>query len=288
MSAPAARLAESASGPNLLVRWWRNRQLARSADKRLNLALQGGGAHGAFTWGVLDGLIEDPRVTLEGISGSSAGAINAVVMAHGWMQGGRDGARKALADFWRDVGQQIPWGLMTKGEGESLRLLPATRMLAQWVSLFSPGNLNPLSINPLRTLLKNQVDFDALRKHTPFKLFVGATQANTGRLRLFREHELTLDMLLASACLPKVHPTVEIEGEPYWDGGYAANPAVFPLIYDCESSDIMVVLLAPHHHHETPHTMEDIDARIQDFGFKTHFLREMQMIARVNAMANDA
>jgi NTE family protein len=157
-------------------------------------------------------------------------------------------------------------------------------MLATWAGMFSPGNLNPLDINPLRSLLKKQVDFEGLRKHSPFKLFVGATQANTGMLRLFREDELTVEMLLASACLPKIHNTVEIDGQPYWDGGYAANPAVFPLVHDTESRDILLVLLSPHEHNETPHSMDEIDERIQELGFKTHFLREMQMFARIVSM----
>jgi NTE family protein len=274
----------SPAQPGLLMRWWRNRRFTAPAAPRLNLALQGGGAHGAFTWGVLDALLVDQRVDFEALSGSSAGAMNAVVMASGWMQGGREGARQALSEFWAEVGNQMPWSMMTKGEGDSLTLSPASKMLASWAGMFAPGDLNPLGINPLRGLLKKQIDFEGLRKHSPFKLFVGATQANTGMLRLFREHELTVDMLLASACLPKIHPTVEIDGEPYWDGGYSANPAVFPLVHNTSSSDILLVLLAPYQHTDTPRTLEAIEGRIQELGFKSHFLREMQMFARTAAM----
>lgn len=245
----------------------------------LNLALQGGGAHGAFTWGVLDALLEDPRIRFEGLSGSSAGAMNAVLFADGWMKGGRDGARQALADFWTEIGKQIPWEMMTHGEGDAISLSPAARLLANWAGYFSPSQLNPLDLNPLRGLLGRQVDFERLRAHSAFKLFVGTTQANTGKLRVFRENELSVDVLLASACLPKIHHPVEIEGEPYWDGGYSANPAVFPLFYDCDSRDVLLVLLSPLQHEGTPHTVQEIEARIVELAFSATFMREMQMFA---------
>ena len=243
----------------------------------LCLALQGGGAHGAFTWGVLDALLEDPRVRLEGLSGSSAGAINAVVLAHGWMQGGREGARKALADFWTAIGRRMPAGMVSRGNSESIGLSAAGKLMASWASYFSPSQLNPMALDPLRDLLRAQVDFERLRAACPFKLFVGATQVNTGKLRVFREGELTIDMLLASACLPKIHHAVEIAGEPYWDGGYSANPAVFPLFYDCSSSDVLLVLLSPLQHVGTPRTVEEIDERILELTFSANFLREMRM-----------
>ena len=278
----AVRRLPSALGPGAFKRVWRDRLQRQRAVPALNLALQGGGAHGAFTWGVLDALLQDPRMQFEGISGSSAGAMNAVVMAHGWMQGGREGAREALAEFWGEVGRQLPWGAVTASGGDAFSLSATSKMLANWAGFFSPTDLNPLAINPLRTLLKRQIDFERLRTHSPFKLFVGATQVNTGKLRLFREHELTVEVLLASACLPKIHHTVEIEGEPYWDGGFAANPAVFPLCYDCASADVLLVLLAPLEHEGTPRTMDDIEVRIAELGFTAHFLREMQMFARAH------
>jgi NTE family protein len=283
----ARRLLPSASG-HLFKRLWRTRLATSVAPAHLNLALQGGGAHGAFTWGVLDALLQDPRMHFEGISGSSAGAMNAVVMAQGWMTGGREGAREALAQFWGEVSQQLPWGMLTMGGGDAISLSPATKMLAQWAGFFSPTELNPLAINPLRSLLKRQIDFERLRSHSPFKLFVGATQVNTGKLRLFREHELTLDMLLASACLPKIHHTVEVDGEPYWDGGFAANPAVFPLFYDCTAADVLLVLLAPLKREGTPHTKDEIETRMEELGFKAHFMREMQMFARTQLAARAA
>ena len=256
---------------------------------RLNLALQGGGAHGAFTWGVLDALLEDGRVSFEGLSGCSAGAMNAVLLAQGWMQGWmnggagseRDGARQALADFWNDVGQPIPPGVVTSGAGDTFNLLPAGRWLTHWAGYFSPSELNPLALNPLRKLLDRLVDFERLRAQSPFKLFVGATEANSGKLRLFREHEISLDALMASACLPRIFAPVEIDDEPYWDGGYCANPPVSPLFYDCDSADVLLVLLNPLQHQTTPRTAQEIETRLDELATNANFRREMQLFARV-------
>lgn len=257
--------------------WW---QRLRQPPRRISLALQGGGAHGAFTWGVLDTLLAEPRIRFEGLSGSSAGAMNAVVLANGWIQGGRDGARQALSSFWTAVGQRMPVGMVTQGESDAISLSPASKLLASWIGHFSPSQLNPFDLNPLRDLIAAQVDFERLRATCPFKLFVGATQANTGKLRVFRETELTLEMLLASACLPKIHHAVEIEGEPYWDGGYSANPAVFPLFYDCDSSDVLLVLLSPLQRDDTPRTVEQIESRMVELAFSAHFMREMRMFSQ--------
>lgn len=268
------------SGPPV---WWRAG--LRRSPPRLNLALQGGGAHGAFTWGVLDALLQAPGIDLEGLSGSSAGAMNAVVLADGWLKAGRDGARQALDDFWTAVGKQLPSAFVVQGRSEAVDLSPAAKLLASWAGYFSPSQLNPFDLNPLRALLERQVDFEGLRAASPFKLFVGATHASSGKLRIFREHELTVDALLASACLPKIHHAVEIDGEAYWDGGYSANPAVFPLFYDCDARDVLLVLLGPLQRAETPRTVDDIDARIAEIAFSAHFMREMQMFARATAFA---
>jgi NTE family protein len=254
----------------------------------LNLALQGGGAHGAFTWGVLDRLLEDPSLQFEGLSGSSAGAMNAVVLADGWLKGGREGARSGLAAFWTEVGKQMPWTMVTQGEGDAISLAPASKWLANWAGYFSPTQLNPFDLNPLRDLLNRLVDFEQLRARSPFKLFVGTTQANSGRLRVFREHELSVDVLLASACLPKIHRSVEIDGEPYWDGGYCANPAVFPLFYDCESPDVLLVLLSPLRREGTPRSVEEIEARIVELAFSANFMREMRMFAQATDYSSPA
>lgn len=272
-AAPAARAGTRAP-------WWRR---LRRTGPRLNLALQGGGAHGAFTWGVLDTLLDDPDVQFEGFSGSSAGAMNAVVLADGWMKGGREGARQSLAHFWTAVGQQLPPGMVSQGQGDAIDLSPASKLLASWAGYFSPSQLNPFDLNPLRHLVAGLIDFERLRRSSPFKLFVGTTQAHSGKLRVFREHELTVDVLLASACLPKIHHTIEIDGQPYWDGGYSANPAVFPLFYGCDSSDVLLVLLSPIQHAGTLRSVEEIEARIGELAFSAHFMREMRTFAQATA-----
>ena len=260
-----------------LADWWR---ALRAAPVPLSLALQGGGAHGAFTWGVLDRLLEDPRIEFDGLSGSSAGAMNAVLLADGWLKGGREGARQSLSAFWTTIGQQMTAAMVTQGETDAIDLSPSSKLMAIWAGYFSPSQFNPFDLNPLRDLLKKQVDFDRLRAASPFKLFVGTTSANTGKLRVFREHELSLEVMLASACLPKIHHAVEIDGEPYWDGGYSANPALFPLFDDCDTRDVLLVLLSPLEHEGTPKTVEEIEARIAELTFSTHFMREMRMFAQ--------
>ena len=253
---------------------------APAGPLRLNLALQGGGAHGAFTWGVLDALLDQPRLQVEGLSGSSAGAMNAVLFADGWLKGGRDGARRSLESFWTGIGQQMPWGLLAQKQDDRVGLSPLGKMLYRWSGIFSPAQLNPFDLNPLRDLLVSQVDFERLRRHSPFKLFVGATQASSGKLRIFREHELTVDMMLASACLPRIHHPIRIDGEVYWDGGFSANPPVAPLFYDCESRDLLLVLLNPLLRHGVPHTRPEIEARITELAFTANFMGEMRLLVQ--------
>lgn len=249
----------------------------------INLALQGGGAHGAFTWGVLDALLEDGRVDFEGISGTSAGAMNAVVLAHGLLQGGRDGARQALARFWETVAHSAP--LISAGADiENGGLSPSVKVMLYWIRQLSPQQFNPLDINPLRDIVSTQIDFERLRA-SPLQLFIAATNANSGQLRLFRTAELSVASVLASACLPTLHHAIEIDGEPYWDGAFAANPAVFPLLYDCSSADILLVLLSPPVQGATPHSPEEIRRRSQDLAFQSTFLREMRSIARAREFA---
>jgi NTE family protein len=252
----------------------------------INLALQGGGAHGAFTWGVLDHLLEDGRTDFEGISGTSAGAMNAVVMAHGLLTGGHDGARDALHTFWAKVASSLPFEIAVPSmDGQSVSLVPALRMMLQWAHYFSPHQLNPLDLNPLRDILCAQVDFERLRLESPIKLFIAATNANSGKVKLFRTPEVSPEAILASACLPTMARPVQIDGEPYWDGGYAANPAVFPLFYECKSSDILMVLLTPLKHKATPHTAQQIKDRILELAFNSTFLREMRMFAHAREYA---
>ncbi|HTN64876.1 MAG TPA: patatin-like phospholipase family protein [Burkholderiaceae bacterium] len=253
------------------------------ADKRtINLALQGGGAHGAFTWGVLDGLLEDGRVEFDGVSGTSAGAMNAVVLAQGLMSGGRAGARAALEEFWTAVARSMPFEMARPSpDGQNVAMMPGLKTMLAWAHYFSPDQLNPFDLNPLRDILSRQIDFERLRTKSPVKLFIAATNANSGKLRLFRSPELSIDAVLASSCLPMMNRTVEIDGEPYWDGGYAANPAVFPLFYECRSNDMLLVLLAPLKYKETPHSAQDIKNRVLELAFNSTFLREMRMFAHL-------
>lgn len=250
-------------------------------DKRtINLGLQGGGAHGAFTWGVLDYLLEDGRLEFEGISGTSAGAMNATVLAHGMLQDGHEGARAALRTFWSAVATSMPFEMITQSASdEAASLLPGVKVMLQWARYFSPEQLNPFDVNPLRDILSAQVDFERLRKDSPFKLFIAATNARSGKLRLFRQPEISIDAVLASACLPTAHHTVQIDGEPYWDGAFSANPAIFPLLLECKADDVLLVLLAPREHQDMPRDMEGIRARTRELAFNATFLREMRVFA---------
>ncbi|HEY2190165.1 MAG TPA: patatin-like phospholipase family protein [Caldimonas sp.] len=260
----------------------------RAGARRVNLALQGGGAHGAFTWGVLDRLLEDGRVGFEGLSGTSAGAMNAVVMAHGLASAGRDGARQALEDFWLAVARHMPFELGSGAKNDAMPAAAPMRAWLQWARFFSPAQINPLDLNPLRDIVVAQVDFERLREASDVKLFIAATQANTGKLRIFHTHELSADVVLASACLPTIHRAVEIDGEPYWDGAFAANPAVFPLYYECFARDIVIVLLAPLIYDDTPTTASEIQRRSAELAFNANFLREMRMFADVRRRAAEA
>jgi NTE family protein len=254
----------------------------KPGSQAVSLALQGGGAHGAFTWGVLDHLLEDGRLRFDGVSGTSAGSMNAVVLAQGLMVGGFDGARAALSKFWNTVADSAPFvASMPAGEGGFPVLGPVVRLMLQLADHLSPAQLNPFDLNPLRDIVASQIDFEQLRARSPVKLFIAATHANSGKLRVFRSAELSVDTILASACLPTIHHSVIIDGEPYWDGGYSANPAVFPLFYHCGSPDILLVLLTPLRYKETPRTAYDIKARQRELGFQSTFLREMRVFAHL-------
>ena len=253
--------------------------------KMIELALQGGGAHGAFTWGVLDRLLEDDRIVIEGISGTSAGAMNAVVVADGLDTGGKEGARQALTKFWS--------GVSKAGEFSPFKRTWLDRLLGRWTLDFSPGyiffdnlsrvlspyQLNPLNLNPLRDLISGLVDFEHVRHCEGIKLFVAATNVRTGMGKIFHRQEMTVDMVLASACLPFVFQAVEIDGEAYWDGGYMGNPALFPLVNDCQSRDIVIVQINPIVREEIPRTAPDILNRINEITFNASLIKEVKAIA---------
>jgi len=230
---------------------------------------------------VLDRLLEE-GLALEGISGTSAGAMNAVALAQGWTTGGAEGARASLSAFWEAVADTTPFeldllhSLNPAGDGS---LPAAVNMMLGITRLFSPYQLNPFELNPLRDVVRAQFDFERIRRECPLKLFIAATRVRTGKVRLFQTGELSEDALLASACLPTLHHAVEIDGEAYWDGGFTANPAIYPLMYECATPDILLILLNPLVRPTAPRSAEDIAARSVELGFSTTFLREMRMIA---------
>ncbi|MDO6469638.1 patatin-like phospholipase family protein [Neptunomonas phycophila] len=242
--------------------------------RTINLALQGGGAHGAFTWGVLDRLLDEPWLDFEGVTGTSAGAMNAVMLAEGWRKDGRAGAKEQLSAFWGAVSSKGFGLLLPEGVESSL-----TRWWLHTMQYISPYDINMLDINPLRDMLSGLVNFEALSKESPFSLYIAATAVRSGKLALFRESVLSVNHLLASACLPKIHKAIEIDGEYYWDGGFAGNPAIFPLIYDCSSKDILIVLLQTLDLDALPTGAEAIAERVTELGFQAHFMREMRAIA---------
>jgi NTE family protein len=251
--------------------------------KIVALGLQGGGSHGAFTWGVLDRLLEDGRIDIEAISGASAGAMNAAVLAHGYTIGGRDGARQALQDFWESAALKFPFSSFGEDSVENIEAhahpLPGLKAALSFLKFFSPYQFNPFDINPLRDLLENQIDFDRLRTHCSIKLFIAATKVSTGTLKIFRNKQMSMDVLLASACLPAIHRAIEIDGEAYWDGGFTANPPIFPLLHQCSSRDIVVVLLHANPRADVPTTTSEISERLTEIGFSSTFFTELQGIA---------
>ncbi len=253
---------------------------------RLNLALQGGGAHGAFTWGVLDALLERGHFDLATVSGASAGAMNAVVLAHGLAQSSdpdaaRDHAREALHTFWMTVGSSMPYPWVTRGSGDDTRLSPFGQWALKWTQWLSPSQLNPLGANPLRDTLVEQVDFDRLRRAAPIRLMISTTHANSGQLHLFTEREINVDVVLASACLPMIQQAVMLEGEPHWDGGYSANPPLLPLVFDpASAADTLLVPLAPMAWSHTPTTVPEIRERLTELAFNGRFLGELRMLAQ--------
>jgi NTE family protein len=257
---------------------------------QVNLALQGGGSHGAFTWGVLDKLLEDGRLSFPGISGTSAGAINTVVYADGMMNGGPDGAREALHDFWHKLSLAGQWSPIKRNplgmimENWSLDKSPGFHINNLLTQSFSPYQLNPLNLNPLKYLLENSIDFERVRHCNMTKLFISATNVETGRVKVFEHHDLTIDMVLASCCLPMQFQAVEIDGTPYWDGGYMGNPALFPFYESTKCSDIVVIQINPIERKGTPRTPQEITDRINEIGFNSSLLKDLRSIEFVSRL----
>ena len=258
----------------------------KSAGKPIliDLALQGGGAHGAYTWGVLDRLLEEPSVVIEGISGTSAGSINAAVLASGAARDGAKGAREALAAFWQRVSRAASFSPFQRGPLDILSgkwtidnspLFVALDLASR---LFSPYDMNPSALNPLRDILTESIDFTVL-KDSPVKLFVTATNVRTGRGKVFRNQEITPDVLLASSCLPSLFQAIEIDGEIYWDGGYTGNPTLTPLIQECKASDTILVQINPVERAGIPTSARDILNRLNEIAFNATLMKELRMIA---------
>ncbi|SDF98481.1 NTE family protein [Limimonas halophila] len=257
---------------------------------RVNLALQGGGAHGAFTWGVLDRLLEEPDIVIDGVSGTSAGAMNAAVLADGMARGGNQGARERLAQFWDTVIHMGRFGPLVRTPLDAMAVpwnmeySPGYMIFDAISRYFSPYQFNPMNWNPLLAMLRETIDFDRVRACDCIKLFVAATAVRTGKLRVFHTREMTPEAVMASACLPHVFQAVEIDGEPYWDGGYMGNPALFPLIYNCDASDIMIVQVNPLARDETPTTTPAILDRVNEISFNATLMREMRAIDFVSRL----
>ena len=274
------------------LRFDARRELPRSGRKKINLALQGGGAHGAFTWGVADCLLADSRLEVTGISGASAGAINAVMIADGLARGGPEEARKRLAAFWRaaSAGGDLP-PVQRAVADRLFSLLPlATSPVHGWFEAmaryFSPYELNPLNINPLRDLIDRFVDFEAVRA-SDLELFVSTTNVHTGRTHIFPRDKIDADVVMASAALPMLFRAVEIDGVPHWDGGYMSNPPMFPFLQATDADDIVVVQINPVMRQTTPRTSAEIVNRMNEITFNSALIAEMRSMEFVNRLIDD-
>jgi NTE family protein len=268
-----------------------NPDKARRKPVLVDLALQGGGSHGAFTGGVLDRLLEEPWLRIEAISGTSAGAMNAAVLADGWAKGGAEGARTALDEYWQRVSRAAMLSPLQRS--------PLDRLMGRWTldtspayvtmdlmsRLLSPYDLNPTGLNPLRGLLAESIDFNRLAG-SPIKLFITATNVRTGRGHIFRNPEITPDVLLASACLPTMFQAIVIDGDAYWDGGFAGNPTITPLIRESDAHDTILVQINPRERPDTPRSASEILNRLNEISFNSPLMKELRMIALLRQVAD--
>lgn len=269
--------------PAALPRGHAQRRPGLRRRKRLNLALQGGGAHGAFTWGVIDALLEHTDVDFDGVSGTSAGAVNAVALAAGLMEHGRDGARETLYNIWSAISRA---GAPVLHPASPLAYFSAPSIADTFVRLglnhlssaWSPYDLNPLNINPLRDILTDHIDFDKLRRLSPVKLFIAATEVSSGAAKIFRTEEISVDAVLASACLPKLFQAIEIDGESYWDGGFSANPDLISLISETRVDDTLLTQIIPDRDPDLPVSSEAIAANIARLSFNQPLRSQVERI----------
>ena len=264
----------------------------KAGHKVINLALQGGGSHGALAWGALDRLLEDERIVIEGIVGTSAGAMNAVVTAYGLMLGGNEGARRALRRFWEAVAEMGARSVMQPSWLDRMRSPGSLDYSPGWIwmdtlsRVLSPYQMNPVNYHPLREILSEQIDFAALRQSDKVKLFICASNVLTNRLHVFEGRDMTIEAVLASGCIPSVFQATEINGEHYWDGGYMGNPPFFPIIYNCSSADVVLIMVNPIQIKEVPKTAQAILDRINTLSFNSSLMREMRAIDFVNRLVD--
>ncbi|QBR85010.1 patatin-like phospholipase family protein [Legionella israelensis] len=266
--------------------------MARTS-KKINLALQGGGAHGALAWGIIDKLLEDGRVSFDSISATSAGAMNAAVLAYGLARGGNDAAREALHSFWKmisDAGEL--YSPIRSTPIESFFNVKMEHSMSYFLfdlltKIFSPYQLNPFNFNPLREVLEKNVDFNEIAscKHT--KIFISATNVKTGKIKVFDNKEISIDAVMASACLPFMFQAVKVEEDYYWDGGYMGNPAIFPLIYNSDCNDVLILHINPIYRDEVPETAADILNRVNEISFNSSLMREMRAINFVSRLIDE-
>jgi NTE family protein len=257
----------------------------------VDLGLQGGGAHGAFTWGVIDRLLDESWIEIIGVSGTSAGAMNAAVLVDGYTEGGRTGARRALERYWNAVADAGRLSPMQRGPVERMTNLwtldwsPAFNALEMAARMLSPYDTNPWGTNPLRAILVDCIDFDRIAR-ADIKLFVNATNVRTGRGKLFRNADITPDVLLASACLPTMFQAVEIDGEFYWDGGFSGNPSIVPLVRECTASDTIIVQINPIMRPEPPRSAREIQDRLNEIAFNSVLIKELRGAAMMRRVAD--
>jgi NTE family protein len=262
-----------------------------AGEKVVNLALQGGGSHGAFTWGVLDRLLEETRLRFDGITATSAGAVNAVALADGLAAGGREGAKKSLRNYWQKISALSSQGIFKPSvfdkasPGYGLKHSFGYVFMESMAYFASPYQMNPFNYNPLRDMLAEVIDFKRVREQTAVKLFISATDVETAKVKIFNGKELDVDRVLASACLPLMMQAVEIDGVCYWDGSFTGNPAIFPLLYECQAPDIVMVHITPAARPGVPKTSTSIMNRMQEISFNVSLIREMRTIAYVMKLA---
>lgn len=262
----------------------------KQKPKQVNLALQGGGAHGAFTWGVLDYILEDARIEIVGISGTSAGAINAVVLADGFCRNREEGAREALKTFWTRFSsfdvfspvQRMPYSKFVSDW--TLDHSPGRMFFDAMTGMWSPYEFNPLNINPLEELIGECVDFELIRDKSKLKLFISATNVRTGKIKVFDEDHVTAKSVMASSCLPSLYQAVEINGEAYWDGGYMGNPPLYPLFYNTDCQDVLLIEVNPVESDEIPKTARAIENRLNEITFNSTLLRELRTVDFVSRL----